>query len=55
MIRKLLITYAVDKSKADGDIEIINFTKGMPYILDLTFYIYEFDKHKEQIKGYTIS
>ena len=27
----------------------------MPYILDLTFYKYGFEKHKEHIKGYTIS
>ena len=26
--------YAVDKSKTDGDIEVISFTKDMPYILD---------------------
>ena len=25
----------------------------MPYILDLTFYKYEFEKPKEVIKGYT--
>ena len=27
----------------------------MPYIMDLTFYNYEFEEHKEHIKGYTIS
>ena len=47
--------YAVDKSKADGDIEVIIFTKYMPYILDLTSYKYESGRNKEPIKGYTIS
>ena len=42
--------YAVDKSKTDGDIEVINFTKCMPYILDLTFYRYESEKYKEVIE-----
>ena len=37
---KTVFDYAVDKSKADGDIEVINFTKYMPCILDLTLYIY---------------
>ena len=32
--------YAIDKSKTDGDIEVINFTKYMPYISYLTLYIY---------------
>ena len=50
-----VIDYAVDKSKIDGDIEVMNFTKYMPYILGLTFYRYEFEKDKEQIQGYTIS
>ena len=27
--------YAVDKSKTDGDIEIIKLTKNMPYILEI--------------------
>ena len=34
---KKVTGYAVDKSKTDGDIDVINFTKDMPYILDLTF------------------
>ena len=42
--------YAVDKSKTDGDLEVVNFTKCMPYILYLTFYKYEFEKSKEVIK-----
>ena len=33
---KKVIEYAVDTSKIDGDIEVINFTKDMPYVLDLT-------------------
>ena len=47
--------YAVDKSKTDGGTEIIHFTKDAPYILDLTFYRYEFERNKEHIKGYTVS
>ena len=54
MIKKVT-DYAVDKSKTDGDIEVISFTKDMPYILYLTLYRYEFEKDKEHIKGYTIS
>ena len=42
--------YAVDKSKTDGDIEVINFTKGMPYILDVTFYKYDFERIKHILK-----
>ena len=34
---------------------VINFTKDMPYALDLTFYRYEFGKSKKVIKGSTIS
>ena len=41
---KKVTEYAVDFSKADGNIEVVNFTKGMPYILDATFYKYEFEK-----------
>ena len=52
---KRVTDYAVDKYKTDGDIEVINFTKDMPYILYLTFYKYESEGHKEHIKGYTIS
>ena len=51
---KLLII-TVGKYKTDSDIEVINFTKDAPYILDLAFYRYEFEKLKEVIKGYTIS
>ena len=52
---KKVTDYAVDKSKTYGDTQVINFTKDMPYMLDLTFYKYEFEKSKEVIKGYTIS
>ena len=31
---KKVTDYAVDKSKTDGDIEVISFTKDMPYVLD---------------------
>ena len=43
--------YAIGKCKTEGDIEIFDFTKNMPYILDLTFYKYEFEK---MIRGCTI-
>ena len=43
MIKKVT-DYAVDKSKTDGDIGVISFTKDMPYILDLTFYRYGFER-----------
>ena len=52
MINRSLI--AVDESKTDGDIEVINFTKYMPYILYLTFYKHEVGKSKEVVRGYTI-
>ena len=38
--------YAVDKYKTDGDIEVINLTKYMPYILDLTIYKYDVEMSK---------
>ena len=31
---KRVTDYAVDESKTDGDIEVINFTKYMPYTLN---------------------
>ncbi len=31
------------------------FKRDTPYIIDLTFYRYEFEKNGETIKGYTIS
>ena len=46
--------YAIDKCKTEGDIEVISFTKGMPYILDLTFLICIWT-NKQQINGNTIS
>ena len=33
----------------------IEFTKDVPYIMDLTFSKYEFEKKGEQITGYSIS
>ena len=41
---KTVPDYALDKAKPDGDIEVINFTNDMPYILDLTCYKYAFEK-----------
>ena len=52
---KQVIDYAVGKSKTEGDIEVVSFTKDMPYILDVTFYRYGFKKPNEVIKGFTIS
>ena len=52
---KRVTDYAVDKSKTEGDIEVIICSKDMPYILDWTFYRYEVEKYNEAIKGYTIS
>ena len=43
--------YAVEVSKTDGEIEVISFTKDMPYIMDLRFNRYEFEKNEEIIKG----
>ena len=48
MMNMLLV--AVGKYKTEGDIEVISFTKDMPYILDLTFYKYEFEKIKNKSK-----
>ena len=48
---KEVTEYAVEKSKTEGSIEVINFTKYMPYILDLTFYRYEIETIKNIIKG----
>jgi hypothetical protein len=33
----------------------ISFQKDVPYIMDLTFTKYDFEKNGEQIKGYSIS
>ena len=33
----------------------IDFNKDVPYIMDLTFSKYDFDKNGEQITGYSIS
>ena len=47
---KRVTDYAVDKPKTDGDIEVLNFTKYMPYILYLTFYKYEIEQIKNTLK-----
>ena len=52
------MAYRVDISNEtpEGKIELFSFTKDMPYIMDLTFYKYDFEnQNQEQIKGYTIS
>ena len=35
--------------------DVIEFKKDVPYIMDLTFTKYDFEKKGEQIKGYSIS
>ena len=54
---KKVLQYSIDKynETPDNGIEQIEFKKDTPYIIDLTFYRYEFEKNKETIKGYTIS
>ena len=54
---KKVLQYSIDKynETPDNGIEQIEFKKDTPYIIDLTFYRYEFKKNKETIKGYTIS
>ena len=54
---KKVLQYSVDQFNENNEngIEQITFTKDVPYIMDLTFYRYEFEKNKETIKGYTIS
>ena len=56
---KKVLQYSIDKYNEtpdnDNGIEQIEFKKDTPYIIDLTFYRYEFVKDKETIKGYTIS
>ena len=54
---KKVFQYSIDKynETPDNGIEQIEFKKDTPYIIDLTFYRYEFEKNKETIKGYTIS
>ena len=37
---KQVTGYALDKPKTEGDNRVIKFTKYMPYILDLTCYVY---------------
>ena len=45
---KKVTGYAIDTSKIDGDIEVIDFTKYMPYIFDLTCYIYIYMRLKKK-------
>ena len=35
--------------------DVIEFKKDVPYVMDLTFTKYDFEKKGEQIKGYSIS
>ena len=44
--------YAIDKSNETqhGEIDLVEFQKAHPYIMDLPFYRYEFEKDKEVIK-----
>ena len=53
MIKKVL-QYSVDQFNENNEngTEQITFTKDVPYIMDLTFYRYEFEKNKETIKEY---
>ena len=48
--------YATDKYNVtqDGEIDIVEFQKEHPYIMDVTLYRYGLEKDKEVIKGYTI-
>ena len=50
-----VIEYEVCKSnETQCEIEFVSFAKDMPYIMDLTFYKYGFQKNGEDIKGFTI-
>ena len=52
-----MFQYSVDRFNEDekNGIEAIAFKKDMPYIMDLTFSKYDFEKPGERITGYTIS
>ena len=54
---KRLYEYSVNKYNEDekNGIEQVIFKKDIPYIMDLTFKEYNFEKKGETIKGYTIS
>ena len=54
---KQLVQYSVDRFNEDekNGIEEVAFKKDKPYIMDLTFSKYGFEKPGEQIKGYAIS
>ena len=49
---KRVTDYAIDKFKTDGNIEVISFTKGMPYILDLTSYRYGLEQMRTNQRIY---
>ena len=51
------VPYSVDRFNEDekNGIEAIAFKQDMPYIMDLTFSKYDFEKPGERITGYTIS
>ena len=46
---------SLNNEAPENGIEQIELKKDTPYIIDLTFNRYEFEKDKETIKGYTIS
>ena len=54
---KKVYQYSIDKYNETTENEIgqIEFKKDTTYIIDLTFYRYEFEKNGETIKGYTLS
>ena len=54
---KRLDEYSVNKYNQDqtNGLEQIIFKKDIPYIMDVTFKEYNFEKKGETIKGYTIS
>ena len=62
---KRLYEYSVNKynqdqtngleEKYDHYLDLVIFKKDIPYIMDLTFKEYNFEKKGETIKGYTIS
>ena len=43
-------------NESDGsEVTQITFKKDVPYIMDLIFTKYDFEKNQEQITGYTLS
>ena len=49
---KRVIDYRVDLSNEapEGKIELLSFTKDMPYFMDLTFYRYGFERMENKLK-----